>query len=142
MWKCKFNIYYWDNNKYNHTIPINGNYNVVNKYGVITKLLNTKALVRRERHKTIVYKQTKSKIHNWKTVMALTWYRLFQWKKWVELFFSVPNLLLPLFYKVSVVTMKSSIPFFFKWVRFEKCSYFTKKFGKKYVTIATMIICV
>jgi hypothetical protein len=51
-------------------------------------------------------------IHNWKTVMpmALTWYRLFQWKKWVELFFSVPNLLLPLFYKVSVVTMKSSIP--------------------------------
>ena len=22
-----------DNNKYNHTIPINGNYNVVNKYG-------------------------------------------------------------------------------------------------------------
>jgi hypothetical protein len=45
--------------------------------------------------------------------MALTWYRLFQWKKWVELFFSVPNLLLPLFYKVSVVTMKSSIPDFF-----------------------------
>jgi hypothetical protein len=23
----------WDNNKYNHTIPINLNYNVVNKYG-------------------------------------------------------------------------------------------------------------
>jgi cytochrome c-type biogenesis protein CcmF len=46
--------------------------------------------------------------------MALTWYRLFQWKKWVELFFSVPNLLLPLFYKVSVVTMKSSIPDIFK----------------------------
>jgi hypothetical protein len=37
--------------------------------------------------------------------MALTRYRLFQWKRWVELFFSVPNLLLPLFYKVSVVTM-------------------------------------
>jgi hypothetical protein len=48
------------------------------------------------------------------SVMALTWYRLFQWKKWVELFFSVPNLLLPLFYKVSVVTMKSSIPDIFK----------------------------
>ena len=26
------------------------------------------------------------------------------------MFFSVPNLLLPLFYKVSVVTMKSNIP--------------------------------
>ena len=61
-------------------------------------------------YKTIVHKQTKSKIHNWKTVMTLTWYRLFQWKRWVELFFSVPNLLLPLLYKVSVVTMKSSIP--------------------------------
>jgi hypothetical protein len=46
--------------------------------------------------------------------MALTRYRLFQWKRWVELFFSVPNLLLPLFYKVSVVTMKSSFPDIFK----------------------------
>jgi hypothetical protein len=61
-------------------------------------------------HKIIVHKQTKSKIHNWKTVMDLSWYRLFQWKRWVELFFSVPNPLLPLFNKVSVVTMKSSIP--------------------------------
>jgi hypothetical protein len=47
--------------------------------------------------------------------MALSWYRLFQWKRWVELFFSVPNPLIPLFNKVSVVTMKSSIPdVFFK----------------------------
>jgi hypothetical protein len=53
--------------------------------------------------------------------MALTWYRFFQWKRWVELFFSVPNLLLPLFYKVSVVTMKSSNPdIFFKFLLYIK----------------------
>ena len=85
--------------------------------------------------------------------MAPTWYRLFQWKRWVELFFSVPNLLLTLFYKVSVVTMKSSIPDIF----FNSCfknnnkkngfdlknvHISQKKLENKYVTIATMIICV
>jgi hypothetical protein len=57
--------------------------------------------------------------------MALTWYRFFQWKRWVELFLSVPNLLLPLFYKVSVVTMKSSIPDIF----LNSCFKNNKKMG-------------
>jgi hypothetical protein len=64
----------------------------------------------------------------------------------------VPNLLLPLFYKVSVVTMKSSIPDIFLNSCFKnnKKNGFDlknvhispKKLEKKYVTIATMIICV